>query len=189
MGIIRWIAKKIYHSLGWKLVGTYPFDIDKKIVIVAPHTSSTDFWIGILVKIWLDIRVAWYAKKELFTWPISSIIKSIGAKPVDRSKNNRLVDQIVNDFKTLERHTILIAPEGTRKKVERFKSGFYQVAKQTQAAVIPIIFDFGKKEIRILNPQVVSPDGNPSIEFFENLYRGIEGKVPANSFGRQPINS
>ena len=126
--MIRWLAKKIYHLIGWKLEGRFPSELDKKILIVAPHTSKMDFFVGILVKFWLDIRVTFYAKKELFKGIIGWFLRSIGGSPVDRSKNENIVSKAIEDFKTKERHGILITPEGTRKKVDKFKSGLLILA-------------------------------------------------------------
>lgn len=179
--MIRYLAKTIYHALGWKLIGQYPHELPKKVVIVAPHTSSKDFWIGILVKTWLNLKVTWYGKAELFKGLKGRILWSMGCRPIDRSKNNNLVGQIVADFRGKEQHTVLLAPEGTRKRVDHFKTGFYEMARQAQVPVVPIIFDFGNKEIRIATPTSISPDGDPPITFFEDIYRGVMGKVPANS--------
>jgi len=165
--------------MGWKLVGRYPHELPKKIIIVAPHTSFMDFWVGILVKTWLDMRVTWYGKQELFVGIRGWFLRSLGCRPVDRSTNNNLVGQIVADFNNNDKHTILIAPEGTRKKVNKFKTGFYQMALQAQVPVIPIIFDFGKKEIKITPTTSISKEGVPAISFFEDIYRGIEGKNSA----------
>ena len=82
--MIRGIAKTIYHWIGWKLEGRYPHEIKKKIIIVAPHTSKVDFFVGILVKFWLDLRVTFYAKQELFKGIIGWFLRSIGGRPVDR---------------------------------------------------------------------------------------------------------
>lgn len=180
--MIRYLAKKIYHAIGWKLVGHYPHELAKKVIIVAPHTSSKDFWIGILVKTWLDLKVTWYGKEELFTGVKGWVLRNMGCRPVDRSKNNNLVGQIVADFRDNESHTVLLAPEGTRNKVAHFKTGFYEMARQAQVPVVPIIFDFGNKEIRVVEPVSITIDGEPPIKFFEDIYRGIIGKVPANSF-------
>ncbi|MEL6390747.1 MAG: 1-acyl-sn-glycerol-3-phosphate acyltransferase [Bacteroidota bacterium] len=178
----RTIAKWIHRAMGWKVVGTYPYDLPKKVIIVAPHTSSKDFWIGIWVKIWMQLDVVFYAKEELFNGLQGKLLRNLGARPVKRSKNNNLVAQAVADFAASPKHAVLLTPEGTRKKVDRFKTGFYQMALQAQVPVVPIIFDYAVREVQILEPVPVSSEGVPPISYFEDIYRGVQGKVPEDSF-------
>ncbi len=179
--MIRCISKKIYLALGWKLEGRYPGEIKKKIIIVAPHTSTMDFYIGILVKFWLDIRVTFYAKKELFKGIQGWFLRSIGGRPVDRSIKGNLVSQAVADFNNKDQHTILLTPEGTRKKVDRFKSGFYYIAHQANVPIVPVAFDFQNKTIKFFPTYYVRGDGASEIEEIRQMYKGIVGKIPENS--------
>jgi 1-acyl-sn-glycerol-3-phosphate acyltransferase len=154
----------------------------KKVVIVAPHTSAYDFYIGILVKFWLNIQVKFYGKKELFRGLQGWLLRQIGGLPVDRSQNNNLVDTIVNDFNNRKTHSILLAPEGTRKYVEHFRSGFYHVADKANVPIIPIAFDFGKKVIRIMDPFITTGDIKQDLPQIEALFYGVKGKNPHLSF-------
>ncbi len=176
--MIRGIAKTIYHWIGWKLEGRYPHEIKKKIIIVAPHTSKVDFFVGILVKFWLDLRVTFYAKQELFKGIIGWFLRSIGGRPVDRSRNTYLVGQAVADFKRKDSHTILLTPEGTRKRVESFKSGFYYIAVQAAVPIVPIAFDYGRKVIKIMPTLFVRGDGPSEIEEIRTLFKDIQGRIP-----------
>ena len=179
--MIRCTAKKIFHWIGWQLEGRFPSGLPKKIIIVAPHTSSMDFPIGILVKFWLDIRASFYAKEELFTGLLGWILKSLGGLPVDRSKNNNLVGQAVADFNNKSHHVMLITPEGTRKKVDKFKSGFYHIALKANVPIIPIAFDYGRKVIKIFPAYQVKGEGVKEIEKIRQLFKGIKGKIPEYS--------
>ena len=174
----RCLAKKVFHLIGWRLEGRYPSEIKKKILIVAPHTSSVDFFVGILVKFWLNMKVPFYAKKELFSGISGWFLKSLGGRAVDRSKNNNLVGQIVHDFSQLDELTILITPEGTRKKTNKFKSGFYQIAAQAKVPIIPIAFDYGRKVIKIFPTYFVKGEGEKEIEHIRSFYKGINGRIP-----------
>ena len=176
--MLSWIARIIFHAIGWKLEGRYPSEIKKKILIVAPHTSSIDFPIGFLVKIWLKIKAKFYAKEELFRGIVGWFLRRVGGRPVDRSKNNNLVSQAVADFKELDELTILITPEGTRKKVDSFKTGFYYIALKAGVPIIPIAFDYGMKVVRIFPTYYVKGEGQKEIEHIRNLFKGIKGKKP-----------
>lgn len=179
--MIRCLAKGIYHLIGWRLEGRYPHKLKKKILIVAPHTSTMDFPIGILIKFWLNIKASFYAKEELFTGIRGWALKKIGGLPVDRSKNNNLVSQAIADFNTKKELTLLITPEGTRKKVDKFKSGFYVIAHKANIPVVPIVFDYSEKAVRILPTYKVQGNGPSEIEEIRQLFVGFVGKVPENS--------
>ena len=176
--MIRWISKKIYHFMGWRLQGRFPSELKKKILIVAPHTSKMDFLVGILVKFWLDIRVTFYAKEELFKGVVGWFLRSLGGTPVDRSKKNNLVARAIRDFKEKEIHGILLTPEGTRRRVDKWKSGFYHIAEIAQVPIIPIAFDFEHKKIIIFPTYFVKGEGETEIEEIRGLFKGIKGKVP-----------
>jgi len=179
--MIRCLGRIIHKAMGWELEGHFPSELAKKILIVAPHTSFMDFFVGIPVKFWLDIQADWYGKKELFIQPFGWILKAIGGNPIDRQKHSNTVSQIVHNFNTREKHTILLTPEGTRKKVSRFKTGFYQIAVQSGVPIIPLIFDYRTKKIKILDP--IYPNGEDGeLENIESLFRGYQGKNAALSF-------
>jgi len=179
--MIRCMAKQAYHMIGWRLEGKYPSDIKKKVLIVAPHTSAVDFPIGILVKFWLNMKVTFYAKQELFKGITGWLLTRLGGRPVDRFKNTNLVGQAVSDFKSKEEHTILITPEGTRKKVKRFRSGFYYIAQLAQVPIVPIAFDYGRKVIQIMPTYYTKGGGEEEIELIRAMFKGIKGRNPEYS--------
>ncbi len=181
MKMKRTIAKWLYKMMGWKVDGEYPYHIPKKILIVAPHTSSMDFYVGILMKIWYNIECKFYAKAELFTGIRGYFLRKLGALPVDRGKNNNLVKQAVKDFLEAHELTILITPEGTRNKVTEFKTGFYHIAHLARVPIIPVQFDFEHKKIRILTPYFTSDNLQEDMRKIMELFRGIKGKYPERS--------
>ena len=176
--MISTLARLIFHAIGWRLEGRYPSELKKKILIVAPHTSAIDFPIGFLVKVWLRIKVTFYAKEELFKGLIGWFLRKVGGRPVDRSTNNNLVSQAVADFGQLEEHTILITPEGTRRKVKKFKTGFYYIALQAGVPIVPVAFDYGLKAVRIFPTYFVKGNGESEIEKIRSMFKGIKGKKP-----------
>ena len=123
------ISKSILSLLGWKFIGDYPHDIDKKIIIVVPHTSNWDFPLGLLIRSALKAKIHFIGKASLFKPPHGIIFKALGGFPVKRGKNYNQVDQIVNYYNQREKFTLTIAPEGTRKKVDKLKTGFYHIVR------------------------------------------------------------
>ena len=172
------ITKRVFHLIGWKLVGRFPHEVNHLILIVAPHTSNWDFPLGILVKFWQKIEAKYYAKASLFRWPLGVIMKYLGGRPVDRSKNQNIVTEAVEDFKNNMKHCVLITPEGTRKRTEKFKTGFYYIAVESGAGVLPITFDYESKEIRIMPLMYMRGDGLSEVEEIRDLFKGIKGKNP-----------
>ena len=181
--MFSYLAKWVYHLIGWRLLGTYPDEIPKKIIIVAPHTSAWDVPIGLLVKIWLKMDVQYYVKQEMFKGILKYILPTTGAAPLDRSGNTNFVESVIADYNKVDRRTILITPEGTRKKVNKFRTGFYYIADGAKIPIIPISFNFEKKIIEIHPSFYTTGDAEKDIAQIENIYRGIPGCIREYSFG------
>lgn len=177
-----WICKLVFRALGWKLVGRYPHEVKKKLIIVAPHTSSWDVPLGLLLKFWIKIEANFYVKKEMFKGIMAPILRFFGAIPLDRSGNLNLVQAIVNDYNSTDKRTTIITPEGTRRRVEHFKTGFYYIAYQAGIPLLPVIFDYGNKEMIIKDLIYTSGDAEKEIPAIENIFRGYQGKIPEYSF-------
>mgnify|MGYP003307773964 CR=1 FL=1 len=129
MGIWRWLCGKILKIWGWKIVGTLP-PVKKCVITVAPHTCIADFILGRLAYFSLDVEVKFLIKKEFFEYPIlKQLLNKLGGLPVDRSKSNNTVSQVAAIFKKYDNLNIVIAPEGTRKLVHKWKRGYYYKAE------------------------------------------------------------
>ena len=173
------ISKFIFKTvLGWKLVGDFPHDLKKYVVIAAPHTSWQDFPIGILARNTSGIKVNFIGKDSLFKGPFGFIFRSLGGTPVDRSKSNNLVDAIVDVFNSKDEFRLALSPEGTRKKVERWKTGFYYIAKGAKVPIVMATLDFGRKQVKISEPYYPTDDKEKDFEYFKSFYKGVLGKKP-----------
>ncbi len=173
------ISKFIFKIiLGWKLVGNFPKDLKKYVIIAAPHTSWQDFPIGILARNTSEIKINFIGKDSLFKGPFGFIFRSLGGTPVDRSQSNNLVDAIVDVFNSKEEFRLALSPEGTRKKVERWKTGFYYIAKGAKVPIVMATLDFGKKQVKISEPYYPTDDIEKDFEYFKSFYKGVLGKKP-----------
>ncbi len=178
---MTWLARLIYFKLlGWKLQSNFDASIKKCVFIVAPHTSSYDFLIGILIRKIMGIHIDFVAKKELFKPPFGWYFKMVGGTPLDRSGNQKKVDAIAELFSKNDVFRLALSPEGTRKKTERWKSGFYFIALKAEVPVILVSFDFGTKTVKISHP--FYPTGNFEKDLIEikEFYKGVKGKIPEN---------
>lgn len=178
------IASWILKLMGWTYTGHEKlYHIPKYLLAVAPHTSNWDFPLGLLLRkaAGLD-RVKFLGKDSLFRPPFGWIFRLLGGYPVDRSKHHNLVQAYIDIFNSKDEFAIVLAPEGTRKKVEHFKTGFYHIAKGAGIPIIPCVFDYSKKECRYLDPFYCTDNQERDIEYLESLFRGIQGKNPEYNF-------
>ncbi|MGM0636248.1 MAG: 1-acyl-sn-glycerol-3-phosphate acyltransferase [Bacteroidota bacterium] len=175
---MRCLAKLIFFKiLKWKIAGRLDPAIQKMVIIVVPHTSWHDFYIGALVRKIIDFEIHYVAKKELFNSIFGWYFRWMGGAPIDRSKRKNTVDQVVQIFHNREKFRLTITPEGTRKKVDKWKSGFYHIAHQANAPIVPVAFDYGTKTIKI--GKAFYPTGNylqdlPKIKCF---FKNVRGKA------------
>lgn len=179
------LAKFLFTKVwGWKVDGEYPYEVKKFLITVAPHTSFHDFPVGILFRNWYGVQINFVIKAEIGNHPIlGPFVKWMGGIPVQRDKATNFVQSVAKTYSEYESLYICITPEGTRKKVDKFKSGFYYIAKRAGIPILPIVFDFEHKTLRILPLFHLGDDPKADIESFENLYRGYQGKYPEHSFG------
>ena len=164
--------------LRWKFVGDFPLQLKKYVVIAAPHTSWVDFPIAILARMASGIMINYIGKDSLFKGPFGFFFRALGGAPVDRSKNNRLVDAIVDVFNSRDEFRLGLSPEGTRKKVEKWKTGFYYIAKGANVPIVMATLDFGNKQIKISEPFYTTDDKDKDIEFLRNFFKNVKGKNP-----------
>ncbi len=179
---MRSLAKFIYFKiLGWKLHGEFT-DLKQCVVIVVPHTSWWDFILGLLVREIVGVKINFIAKENLFKPPFGWFFRWMGGAPIDRSRSNDSVNAIAGIFASREEFRLALSPEGTRKKVSAWKTGFYYIAKAAGVPIVLVAFDFGKKEVKISGP--LYPTDNMKADFnkYMEFYKGVVGKVPANSF-------
>lgn len=169
----------LFRSAGWQVSGAFPADLRKYVIAVAPHTSNWDFPVGLAGRSILKLKdVKFLAKSQLFKPPFGWIFKKLGGYPVDRSTSHDLVSYVVNIINKHDDFILAIAPEGTRKKVNKFKTGFYYIAKNAHVPIVPCGFDYQKKQIVIGSPLFASGDIDSDFEILYAFYRNIKGKNP-----------
>ena len=178
--LMRMIWSFLLWITGWKIRGNYPYHLKKLVIIVAPHTSAWDFILGLAVRSKLhQAHVRFLGKKELFDGPFGFFFRWLGGIPVDRSSAHNLVDQVVARFNEADAFSLVLSPEGTRRKVERLKTGFYHIAKQAQVPLLMIGFDFGKKEVVIDEPFDTTMDTDADFRKIIAFFGAMQGKNPA----------
>jgi 1-acyl-sn-glycerol-3-phosphate acyltransferase len=173
----RKVGRTILWVMGWKFEGSFPDD-RKCILIVAPHTSNWDFVIGIAVMFAVGFRGRWLGKHTIFRKPFGTYMKWMGGIPVDRTKPGNVVDQVISEIESSESIVLGMSPEGTRKKVERWKTGFYRIARGANIPIVPVTLDYSKKKIRFMASLLPTGDLESDISFLQGLFKGEHAKHP-----------
>lgn len=175
--LFRFAGSAALRWMGWKITGPFP-DVEKAVVIAAPHTSNWDFVIGIAAKLKLELNINWLGKHTLFRKPFAPFFRWLGGTPVDRNSSKGVVHQIVDIFDSREQFLLGLSPEGTRKKVDRWKTGFYNIAKGAAVPIVPVAFDYRTKTIVIGKPVYPSDSMEKDFEQLALFYSEMEGKHP-----------
>lgn len=155
---------------GWRYIGGVPQE-KKFLIISVPHTSMWDFVWGKFAFGSKKINPAIFIKKESFFFPLGIILKALNAKPVNRGVGAiKVVDQIIKHFEKNDSFSVCISPEGTRKKVKRWKKGFYYIAQKANIPIYLGIIDYKQKVMTIGERFMVSGDYEKDIEYIKRYY-------------------
>ena len=151
------------RRLGWRMQGEWP-DVKKMVVIAAPHSSAWDVIIGLLVMQASGVQFVFMGKQEAFVGPIGSLLRHFGGIPVNRAQPGGIIEQVVDKFNQSERMWFALSPEGTRKAVVNWKTGFWKIAKQANVPVCCAYFHFPDKVLGV----------GPLIELSDNMQADID---------------
>ncbi len=164
--------------MGWKINGFLPDQCEKCVILAAPHTSNSDFYIGWLAYKALGIKVKFLIKKESFTFPFGILLKAAGGIPVDRSRSNNTVKQVVDIIDKHQEIHIVITPEGTRKLTKNWKKGFYFIAQTAKIPLVLAYIDYGRKEGGV-GPKIDLTDNyDEDLDKIQSFYKNVTAKYP-----------
>ena len=163
--MIKALSKFILNRiLGWKVLGTLPKN-KKFIIAVVPHSSYFDLIVAVLTRTYMGLKIKFIGKKELFNPLIAPIVKYIGGIPIDREKSENTVNIIVDLFSKDKIQILAVAPEGTRKEVKKWKTGFYYISLKANLPIHMVSFNYFTKQI-IINDGFY-PTGNIQNDLIE----------------------
>lgn len=175
---------RMYFRLnGWEIQGQLP-DLNKYLVLVGPHTSSWDFVLGIASRTILKTDIKFIGKSELFKFPFKNFFLSLGGIPVNRKKNERMVEAIARNFSEKQEFILAISPEGTRSKVSELRTGFYHIASLANVPYTMVGFDYGTRRVVISEAVEIDAAVENDCEKLVSFYSQITGKNPALGIGR-----
>lgn len=168
--------------MGWKIVGSIDPNLKKCVLMVMPHTSAHDFYLGIFTRGITGLEMNFVGKKELFRFPLGAYFKYMGGEPLDRKGGLNKVDAIAAIFDKKDTFRLAVAPEGTRNKVTTLKTGFYYIALKANVPIVPVAFDFGKKEVKLGLPLVPTGNIGDEMQILLEHYKGVIGKIPEKGY-------
>jgi 1-acyl-sn-glycerol-3-phosphate acyltransferase len=177
--LAAWLGRTAMGLSGWRFEGALP-DVRKMVLIVAPHTSNWDFLVGLQAKLALRLGGTFIGKHTLFRFPLGVFMRRLGGVPVDRSAAAGFVAQVARVLKQADQMTVVLAPEGTRKRVPQWKSGFYRIAVEAGAPILPVGFDYPRRVVFFAPLFHPSGDYEQDLAALRRHFRPEMGKTPAN---------
>jgi len=173
----QWMSRTLLRLLGWKIEGEKPLH-HKYVLIAAPHTSNWDFPLMILFAWAFGIRISWMGKKSLLWPPLGWIMRALGGIPIQRKTSNNMVDSMIDAFEELSELVLVVPTEGTRARVEHWKSGFYHIARGAQVPIVPSYLDYGQMRGGFGPALPMSGDVKRDMQLLRGFYAPMKGKFP-----------
>jgi 1-acyl-sn-glycerol-3-phosphate acyltransferase len=150
--------------MGWRLEGALP-PAPRYVLIVAPHTTNADFFVGLAAKWALGLRAKWLGKHTIFRGPLGWLLRALGGVAVDRSHPDGTVDAVLAEMEAAPTFVLALAPEGTRRLTDGWKSGFYRIAVAARVPILPVAFDWSTRRILLRTP--FQPTGDPAADILQ----------------------
>lgn len=174
--MLRAITAYLFRAAGWKIIGRSPQELKKAIWAGAPHNTNWDFIVCMGGRAALKMPIGFLAKSQLFKWYSGWIFRALGCYPVYRNQSSNLVDTVSDMFHQHGALHIAITPEGTRKDVDKLKTGFYYIALKANVPVILIGFNYPDKAVVISEPIHLTGNFQEDMPGIYNFYLQIPGK-------------
>jgi 1-acyl-sn-glycerol-3-phosphate acyltransferase len=171
------LARGLLAIAGWRVVGALPA-CSRFVVIVAPHTSSWDFLFAVMAMFATDLRISWLGKHTLFRFPFGPILRWLGGEPLDRSAPGRTAGMAIGRFRARQQWVMGLSPEGTRRRVDRWKSGFHRIAVAAGVPIVPVWIDYQAREVGIGAPFSPGPDETADVAALRSVFRSEMARHP-----------
>lgn len=176
----RWqrFALRTLALFGWR-VNVAPLPGPRGVVVVYPHTSNWDFVIGLLAKWAIGIRFRWLGKTSLFSGVCGALLgpffRACGGEPVERSASTGAIERLAARIKAADHYWLALAPEGTRKYRERWRSGFYHIALSAGVPVGIACIDYRLRQVRMVHYLTLSGELAADLAAIRDAYRDCRG--------------
>ena len=169
----------VLRVMGWRFEGEVP-DRPKLVVVVAPHTSNWDFVVGLAADFALGLRIRFIGKDTLFGPPLGWFMRWAGGIPVDRAAPEGVIEAAAASFRDESQLFLALAPEGTRRRVERWKTGFWRIARAAGAPVWPVALDWSRRVVRLYPAFETSSDLEADLRALQACFTTAMARRPEN---------
>jgi 1-acyl-sn-glycerol-3-phosphate acyltransferase len=175
--LLEALILRFFRAMGWTATAVRPLP-RKAVIIAAPHTSNWDFiyYIGLTRE--LGIETSFMAKRQLFRWPLGNFMREMGGVEVNREKGGNYVQAMIDEFNRRDDFLLTIAPEGTRKSVGQWKTGFYHIALGAKVPMIIGMMDYAKKSGGLGIAIMPTGDYAADMAKVEEFYRSCTPRHP-----------
>lgn len=147
----RALARRLLAVFGWRVEGDLP-ELSRFVLIVAPHTSNWDFPVCVLAMFAVGLQLSWLGKHTLFRFPIAGLLRWLGGEPIDRAATHGTVEVAIANFRSRPQWVLGLSPEGTRRRVAEWRTGFHRIAVGAQVPIVPVRLDYDAKVLGIGGP-------------------------------------
>lgn len=172
-----WAGRCLMRIAGWRFDGTLPNE-PRLLFVVAPHTSNWDFAVGVAGMFALGLRATFLGKDSLFRWPLGPLMRWLGGFPVDRSTSHNVVEQTVMHIRRTDRIALALSPEGTRRKLGDWRTGFHYVARGADIPIVPVALDYSIRTIRFFEARAASASADADLAVLGELYDARMARHP-----------
>lgn len=177
--LLALLARFVLFVTGWK-AECVPLDCPRAIFIAAPHTSNWDTFFMLATAWAMRMKLSWVGKHTLFEGPLGPFLRAAGGIPVDRRARHNMVQQVAEQLRAAERMYLAVAPEGTRKFTDHWKTGFYHMAMTAQVPLVFGFLDFGRKVGGVGGSLMPTGDLEKDFEVLRAFYEPIQALIPAD---------
>ena len=173
------LGRGVLKALGWRIEGELP-RVPRCILIVAPHTSNWDFVFGLAAKLALRLRASWLGKDSLFRFPFRGLLEFVGGIPVNRTDAAGVVASAVAGLQSKPQVFLALAPEGTRSKVSRWKTGFHRIARGAAVPICGVRLDFSRRVLGLGPLLETSDDVEGDLRIIQGWFSAEMARRPEN---------
>ncbi len=175
----RAFARRLLALAGWRIEGELPA-LPRFVVIAAPHTSNWDFPLGMLAMLAIGLRLSWIGKHTLFRFPVTGLLQWLGGEPVDRAAAHGVVSAAIERFHARPQWVFGVSPEGTRRRVAQWKTGFHRIARGANVPILPVTLDYSRRVVSLGTLFTTTDDADADIRYLRGLYHPSMARHPEN---------
>jgi len=176
------IGRFILWCYRWRIEGEV-HNAKKFIVILAPHTSYWDFLTNMGTMLALGVYNRWFIADSFWWWPARILWNWLGGVPVDRSAKNDLVGFTISKFADYDELIMALYPEGTTLRAEKWKTGFWHIARGAEIPIQFLSVDY-KKRVSVFGPVFKhSDDYDTDMKNIQKYFKDVTPKTAENYDG------